>query len=136
MSPNIKDILQAIMTQAPVSEEVPLQAGYSDEYGTYDEYGTMVDYYRGLTPTLNVAEPTDWNYLKYSAMRGAHSAIDAIIAKNDAAKGGGSLYEYLLGLLTGTPASTDTVLTPTARGVGHPQWLEQGGRLMDNPPKP
>ena len=57
MSPTIKDILQAIMTQAPVSEEVPLQAGYSDKEGTYDEYGTMVDYRGGLTPTLNVAEP-------------------------------------------------------------------------------
>ena len=34
------------------------------------------------------------------------------------------------------PTAQDTVLTEIARGVGHPQWLEQGGRMMKAPPKP
>ena len=66
-----------------VSEEVPIvQDGYSDEYGTYDEYGTMIDYYRGLSPTKNVAEPRgvqpDWAKNQGKA----HDAINNEIKKN------------------------------------------------------
>ena len=66
-----------------VSEEVPIvQDGYSDEYGTYDEYGTMIDYYRGLSPTKNVAEPRgvqpDW----MKNQGNAHDAINNEIEKN------------------------------------------------------
>ena len=45
--------------QRGFSEEVPpLQEGYSDETGTYDEYGNVLDYYKGMSPTQNVAEPS------------------------------------------------------------------------------
>lgn len=40
------------------SEELPSQLGYSDEYGTYDESGNVIDYYKGTSPTKNVAEPS------------------------------------------------------------------------------
>ena len=31
--------------------------GYSDKYGTYNEEGNPIDYYKGMEPTRNVAEP-------------------------------------------------------------------------------
>ena len=55
-------IIKHLMEQANqkgFSEEVPpSQEGYSDETGTYDEYGNVQDYYKGMSPTQNVAEPS------------------------------------------------------------------------------
>lgn len=41
-----------------VTEAMPTQPGYSDEYGTYDESGDVIDYYKGTSPTQEVAEPS------------------------------------------------------------------------------
>lgn len=41
-----------------VTDELPMQPGYSDKYGTYDESKNVIDYYKGTSPTKNVAEPS------------------------------------------------------------------------------
>ena len=74
-----------------VSEEVPMQQGYSDQYGTYDEYGNVVDYYLGTSPTGGVAEPR--------GAGGAHDSINMLQLQNDpqeAIKNNPSLLNSLL----------------------------------------
>jgi len=73
-----EEVLPSILNRllpTGVSEEVPMQSGYSDPYGTYDEYGNVVDYYKGTSPTLTVAEPSQTGM--------AHDAIDSEIMKNN-----------------------------------------------------
>ena len=72
-----------------VSEEVPMQPGYSDEYGTYDEYGNVIDYYKGMSPTKNVAEPRGVQPPWARNQGKAHDAINNEIQQN-------SLLDYLM----------------------------------------
>lgn len=54
------------------------QLGYSDEFGTYDDLGNVIDYYKGLSPTANVAEPSPLAKLADNA----HSPLDREIMLN------------------------------------------------------
>ena len=90
-----QSVIEYLMNEANkrgFSEEVPMQAGYSDESGTYDESGQLIDYlnkarYEGRTQEdwRNISEPSGM----------AHDAIDSEIMK-DTVKNNPSLMKFLL----------------------------------------
>ena len=90
-----EEVLPSILNRllpTGVSEEVPIQPGYSDESGTYNEYGQLIDYlnkarYEGRTQEdwRNISEPSGM----------AHDAIDSEIMK-DTVKNNPSLMKFLL----------------------------------------
>jgi len=138
MSPNIKDLLVEVMnaeSQGMMNQALsPMQGGYSiggTNPGTYDEYGRMIESGDSAVNSLIMHNNVQQGVKKSLTGSSFYDHL-AEVDKN-------SLISALVDKLLGRnmqPAAQDTVLTPTARGVGHPQWFEQGGRLMDNPPKP
>lgn len=155
LSPNIKDLLIEVMNAEsqgilgginnpePIVERDEsgmnqalslMQGGYSiggTNPGTYDEYGRMIESgdsaIRSLMMHNNIQQG-----VKKSLTGSAFYDHLAEVDKN-------SLIAALADKLLSRnmqPTAQDTVFTEIARGVGHPQWLEQGGRMMKAPPKP
>ena len=131
-----------------------MQGGYSiggTNPGTYDEYGNPETF-------SHYPYPSDsYRTITRRMIESGDSAVNSLIMNNNVQQGvkksltGSAFYDHLAEVdknsliaaladkLLGRnmqPTAQDTVFTEIARGVGHPQWLEQGGRMMKAPPKP